>query len=265
MPGEEIFIGPWMDIINSVIPVLEIIFTIAVCSLVLYLVWKKQPFKSWGARVLLKHRRGKDFTPELTDGRREKNKEKQEGYRLRNGDWVSAPLFKNLRPMGKKAYLELWEDESGRYISAPSPFETEMSKEVCPQCGQICNSSICPTHGNINPLNVKFLTGFKDNPDQFTQTDINWLIDQHKNDIRMFEKKNFLKEWLPIIVPAVTIIIVVLGLVLYQTQVLSPLTAQAQSIASSNAHSAEVWQNVTNAWSAQQACNQQAVVIPTGK
>jgi hypothetical protein len=230
MAGEEqVFLGPWMGILNSIIPILELVMVASICGLIVFIVWKRQPFKPWGARVLIKHRRGNDFTPEFTDGRREKNKEKQWGYKLRNGDWVPAQLFKDLRPMGKKAFLELWEDEAGKYTPAPSPFENKVQ-----------------------------------DPDAFTQADTNWLIDQFKNDIQMFTKKSTWQALIPILVPAVTIVIVILALVLYQSQVMAPLISQAESIASSNSHSAEVWQNVTSMWAAQAKCSGQAVAIPTG-
>jgi len=231
MVGEEqIFIDPWMGIINSIIPALQLIFIISICGLVMFIVWKRQPFKKWAALVLIKHRRGNDYSPEFTEGRRIKNKEGQSVYKCKNGEEIPAQYFKDLRRLGKKAFVEVWEDEAGKFMPAPSPYEDKGST-----------------------------------PPEFSQADVNWLIQQHQNNIRMFEKKSAWKEWIPIIAPAIIIIIAILGLVLYQTQVMTPLIGQAQSIASSNAHSAAVWQNVTNAWSAAQICNNQAVLIPTGK
>ena len=264
MAGEEsAFIQPYMGILSSVMPILQIVFLLAIVGLVMFIVWKRKPGQFRGAqKVLIKHRRGKDFTPEWTDGIRNKNSDGMWGYKLRNGDWVPAALFKDMRNMGKTGFLEVWETEKGKYMSAPSPFETERTLNLCPKCGaEVKKKTVavddkttkevwtCDVDGDIDkPFNTTVLTGVIDNRDEFTQNDLNWLVDNHKTNIKMYEKKNLLKEWLPIIVPAVVIIITVMSLVIVTTQVWIPLTDKASGIASQNVQYMSLLQNVTQMW-----------------
>lgn len=229
MAGEEVFIAPFAGLIAGIIPTLQIIAVIAFCSLIVFLIYRrKDSFMKMPTSVLIKRRRGDDYSPELVKGGARKNASGQDVYRLSTGEEIPLAMFHDLKNFGKKGtFVEILEKERGQFVPAPSPFVNAPRSE-------------------------------------FTQSDVNWLIDQHKNDIRMFEKKNLLKEWLPIMVPAITIIIVVLALILFITNGLMPLIDKGNGIASANAQFAATWANVTERLYNMTTANNQAIVVPSG-
>jgi hypothetical protein len=228
MAGEDAFTGQIGGILQTIIPVLQFLFLILIVALIWFFVWKRKGSRvKKPVTVLVKRKRGEDFAPEILKGGITKNNEGQQIYKLSNGDEVPAAMFHDLKNFGKKGtFVELLEKERGQYVPAESPF--------------------------MNTLDKK--------PD-FTQADVNWLVDQHKNNIRMFEKKSMLDKWLPIIIPAVTIFVVVLALILFITNGLMPLVQSSQGIAQSNQLFAERWDNITARWENMSSTNSPITVV----
>lgn len=222
----EVLTDQFGTMLGQLIPILQLVFVLAIVGMVWFLVWKKQPFKKWTTTINIKRRRGEDYVPEMLKGMTQKNKEGRMVYKLSNGEEVPVAMFSDLKNFGKGTYLELWEKERGQYVPAESPFK---DIKGCPD---------------------------------FSQADVNWLIEQHRQNKAMFDKPNGLMAMMPFLVPVVTIIVVVLALVLFIQQGLIPLTESAAGIASSNQHFAEVWANVTDRWANATMQNPQAIIVP---